>query len=74
MPEGTVFHGWYGPGVNDELKAYLASLPASVTDARPWMPDDAFADAHHLLPGGAAAFTDRLATEVLRPLLERQSP
>lgn len=74
MPEGTVFHGWYGPGVNERLAAYLATLPVPVTDARHWMPDEMFADGHHLMPNGAAAFSERLAIEVLQPLLEGRSP
>lgn len=74
MPEGTAFHGWYGPNVNDRLSEYLATLPVPVTDARRWLPDDAFADGHHLLPHTATAFSERLATEILHPLLERRSP
>lgn len=74
MPEGTVFHGWYGPGVNERLAKYLATLPVPVTDARNWLPDEAFADGHHLLPAGATAFSERLAIEVLQPLLEGRSP
>ena len=41
-----------------------------VIDARRWVADDGFADAHHLLPGGAADFTNRFGREVLQPLLE----
>ena len=74
MPEGTAFHQWYVPGVNDRLTEYLATLPVPVTDARRWMPDDAFADGHHLLPHAATAFSERLAGEILHPLLERRSP
>lgn len=74
MPEGTAFHGWYGPDVSNQLTAYLASLPAPVTDARRWMSDDAFADGHHLLPDAATAFSERLANELLHPLLEGRSP
>ena len=74
MPEGTAFHGWYGPSVNERLAAYLSSLPVPMTDARRWMPDDAFADGHHLLPHAATAFSERLAGEILHPLLEGRSP
>jgi hypothetical protein len=74
MPEGTAFHSWYGPGANERLAAFLATLPVPVTDARRWMPDDAFADGHHLLPHAATIFSERLASEVLYPQLESGSP
>lgn len=74
MPEGTVFHGWYGPNVNDCLTAYFEMLPVQVTDARRWMADDAFADGHHLLPRAAKEFSERFAREVLHPFLEGRSP
>jgi hypothetical protein len=74
MPEGTEFREFYGPGVNDRLTAYLNDLAdrAGVprpTDARGWLPDDAFYDAHHMFAAGAEAFTDRLTREVIAPAL-----
>ena len=42
---------------------------AGPADARAWLADDLFVDNHHLLRAGAAAFTDRLAGEVLHPWL-----
>jgi hypothetical protein len=37
------------------------------------MPDEAFADGHHLLRTPAGAFSERLARDVLAPAL-RQTP
>ncbi|MGL6096586.1 MAG: hypothetical protein ACRC7O_12420 [Fimbriiglobus sp.] len=73
MPEGSAFRPWYGPGVNDRLTALLNGLAteygAPLIDARDWLPDDAFHDAHHMLRGGAEAFSDRLAADVIAPAL-----
>jgi hypothetical protein len=38
-------------------------------DARTWVPDEEFRDAHHLLCPGAERFTDRLGKEALLPML-----
>ncbi len=75
MPEGSPFRTFYGPGVNDRLLAFLndltdrAGLPRA-TDARGWLPDDAFYDSHHMFAAGAEAFTDRLTREVIAPALK----
>lgn len=73
MPEGTPFRSWYGPGADDRLLAFLrgasAEYDAPLTDARDWLPDGQFSDAHHMLAAGAEAFTDRLTREVIRPAL-----
>jgi hypothetical protein len=37
-------------------------------DARDWLPDDHFIDAHHLFAVGACQFSQRLANELLGPL------
>jgi hypothetical protein len=76
MPEGSVFRTYYGPGVNDRLTAFLADLTdraglPPVTDARGWLPDDAFYDSHHMFAAGAEAFTDRLTREVIAPALKK---
>jgi hypothetical protein len=74
MPEGTPFRSWYGPGANDRLLAFLQSISteynAPLTDARNWLPDEAFSDAHHMLETGAVAFTDRLTREAVLPALK----
>jgi hypothetical protein len=73
MPEGTAFQGLYPPGSQDQLNAFLAGLcrdfAAPVVDARGWSADEDFSDGHHLLPHGAARFSDRLGREVVLPLL-----
>src|SRR5262249_52610177 len=63
MPESTLFRGWYTPAARALLDGYLAGLArdygVAVIDARTWMPDARFLDAHHLTPRGAAEFTAR---------------
>ncbi|HEY1375973.1 MAG TPA: hypothetical protein VGF55_04230 [Gemmataceae bacterium] len=67
MPEGEAFRQWYPPGAGERLDAYVRGLAdefgVPVIDARRWMRDEDFWDGHHLLPGGAAAFSRRLALE-----------
>ena len=69
MPESTEYRAWYGAGgyagVTAFARGLTAEFGAAVLDAREWLPDDRFTDGHHLLPGGAAEFTDRLAREWL---------
>ncbi len=78
MPEGTAFRGFYGPGVNDRLAAFLnafadrAGVPRP-TDCRNWLPDSAFYDSHHMFAAGAEAFTDRLTREVIVPALREKA-
>jgi hypothetical protein len=73
MPEGPEFQSWYTPAARTEIDAYLASVMREVDvpliDARSWLPESAFFDSHHLHPDGAAAFTQRFAREILKPLL-----
>jgi hypothetical protein len=67
MPESSEFRGWYGPAGYAAVTAFAHELSAEygvpVFDARGWVPDDGFADGHHMIPAGAEAFTDRLAAE-----------
>jgi hypothetical protein len=73
LPETTAFGRVYPPGAPERVAAFLAGLTAEfgcpLTDARGWLPDDAFLDGHHLLPGRAPEFTDRLTGEVILPFL-----
>jgi hypothetical protein len=75
MPEGTTFRGWYPPGMEAAVRHFLEQLQdgygVAVIDARRWVDDEDFWDAHHLLPAGAAAFSRRLVREVGHALKER---
>jgi hypothetical protein len=72
MPEGPTFRGWYTPEARDTVGRYLAGLTAEygvpAFDASDWLPEEAFADGHHLLRHGAVAFSRRFGREVVRPL------
>jgi hypothetical protein len=73
MPEGTEFQSWYPPAARAEVDAYLERLRREeqvlLVDARSWVPDDYFADGHHLMPRGASLYTERLSREAIRTLL-----
>ena len=75
-PEDGLFRSWYGPTGEATLRDYMNALRreygADVTDARAWVPDEHFADPHHVTLGGASIFTERLGREVLRPLVAGQ--
>jgi hypothetical protein len=65
MPESSEFRGWYGPAgyaaVGEFAQQLSGEFGVPVYDARQWVPDDGFADGHHMIPAGAETFTDRLA-------------
>ncbi len=73
LPEATTFRALYPAKVESQLKQFFAGLTAEfgcpVIDAREWLDDRCFLDSHHTLRHGAAAFTDRLAAEVILPFL-----
>jgi hypothetical protein len=73
MPEGSTFHALYPEAVSALIERLLNELATEfgcqVVDCRFWMPDEAFADGHHLLRTPAGAFSDRLAHEVLASAL-----
>ncbi len=75
MPEGTEFQALYPPDMRRGIDAFLARLSHEralpLIDARNWVGDAGFWDAHHLLPEGAASFTDRFEHEALLPLLRQ---
>jgi hypothetical protein len=76
MPEGETFRGWYTPEALEQIEGQVRSLSceydAPIVDARQWVADEQFSDGHHLLPSGAAVFTERLAADVLVPVTSRQ--
>jgi hypothetical protein len=69
MPEGTDFRSWYTPAMRVGLDTFLQNLSQQcqvpLIDARTWVQDDGFRDAHHLIPSGAHVFTDRLLREFI---------
>ena len=75
MPEGSEFRSLYTPdvraGVADLVRRLRDEVGVTVVDAREWLPDSAFYDQHHLLPGGATTFADRFRTDALEPALAR---
>ncbi len=74
MPEASWFRELYSPAARKRFDRWIRALSRDcacpLIDARTWVPDEQFADGHHLLPGGAANFTDRLTDEVLLPHLK----
>jgi hypothetical protein len=78
MPEARAFRALYPPATRAGLARFLATLcteySCPLIDAREWVPDDQFADGHHLLFAGARTFTDRLGAEVVRPFLRARAP
>jgi hypothetical protein len=76
MPEAAEFRGFYPPGLRAGLMDYVVKLSREkgvpLIDASAWVGDAGFRDGHHLLPEGAAEFTDRFGREALGPLLRSQ--
>jgi len=74
MPEAAGFRAIYPPAATERLYRLLHELCAEygceLTDAREWLPDTAFSDGHHMLKPGAAAFSDRLLQEAIRPFFQ----
>ena len=77
MPEGAEFRRWYPPAVRAETDVYLERLQrehgVEVIDGRTWATDDDLLDGFHLLPEGAARFTERFGQELAQPALNRQA-
>jgi hypothetical protein len=69
MPEQSGFRAAYPQGTWDQVERFLIGLccrqSAPVILARCWLPDQDFADGHHLLPHGASVFTARLAQQIV---------
>lgn len=76
-PEGSTFRSWYPERVNVELEQMLEHLRQEhkivVVDARTWLPDEAFADTHHVLSDWAKPYTERLTKEVIVPALRNHT-
>ncbi len=74
MPESQAFQSLYPAGLQGDLVALLSGLQRdyelqAMIDARDWVGDNDFLDAHHLRAAGARAFTERFGREALPPLL-----
>lgn len=74
VPEGSDFRSWYGPQAKALTKELIAiacdGADGRVIDARDWLPDDAFADGHHMLHTAAPIYTERLTRELIIPALK----
>ena len=72
-PESSEFRGWYADTTRVLVNGYCENLRrhcgVCIIDARSWLPDEDFFDAHHALPRGAETFTQRLGRDVLEPLI-----
>jgi hypothetical protein len=72
-PESSEFRSWYPESARRHVDSYCTALSQAygvrVVDARTWIADADFIDAHHAIPRGAEAFTRRLAQELLQPLV-----
>lgn len=68
-PEGREFQAWYSADGRGQVDRFCAQIcdryRLRLIDARDWLTDDQFGDAHHVLAGGARVFTHRLAARVL---------
>ncbi|MCI0700605.1 MAG: DUF1574 domain-containing protein [Planctomycetia bacterium] len=77
FPEATSFRALYQPHTEENLSRLLAELYAefscSLTDARLWLPDEAFLDGHHLIRTHAEVFTIRFTRELILPLLQAKT-
>jgi hypothetical protein len=73
LPESPTFRGWYPQQVRTLLDEYLAELlheyEVPMFDASDWLPEEAFADGHHLMKRGAREFSRRFGRECLGPWL-----
>jgi hypothetical protein len=74
MPEGPYFRESYPPGSWQCVCSLMESLHREfgcpLINCREWIAEEGFVDSHHLLPEGAAVFTERLGREAILPLLE----
>jgi hypothetical protein len=75
MPEGTAFRQLYTPAVWSQISGFLRDASnrtqIPILNAREWLPDSAFVDAHHLLQEGAEEFSSRFGRESVLPLVDR---
>jgi hypothetical protein len=74
MPEGPAFQSWYSPATRTLVDAYLSTLCRQyripLVDARNWVGDDDFYDAHHLMRSGARVFSKHMGQVALQQIVE----
>ena len=74
LPEGNEFRSWYSDSAWSQIEDFLAELHhefgVDVVNARDWLRDEEFIDAHHEFPEGGTRFSERLAREVIGPRLQ----
>jgi hypothetical protein len=77
-PESTEFRAISPAATQAAVTEYLRRLAvesgAAYVDAREWLPDDQFADGHHVTRAGQQLFTRQLGREVLTPLAAGRLP
>ena len=77
MPEATSFRGWYPPGLDARTRTFLADVGRDcgvpAVDARDWLPDEAFADGHHVVRDWAPRFTLRLVRGAVAEQVRRKA-
>jgi hypothetical protein len=75
-PEHPDCRAAYGAENWAKIEQFLADTQrrqrVPVINANDWINGDLFFDGHHTLPQGAEQFTDRLATEAVAPIVERE--
>jgi hypothetical protein len=78
MPEAKAFRNLYPANAWRKIETFTVELGREfgvpLINAREWMRDSDFSDAHHLLEEGAVCFTDRLGRQALLPLLRNRTP
>jgi hypothetical protein len=74
VPEGSEFRSWYGVEAKAATKKLIEiacdGADGRVIDARAWLPDDAFADGHHMIHTAAPIYTKRLVEELILPAIK----
>jgi hypothetical protein len=78
MPVTAAYRAYYTPSVQAQFHAYLDRFTQKYgchfVDYHDMLPDDNFWDGYHALEAGGMRFSNRLATEVLAPLLRQRAP
>ena len=75
--ENSDFRSWYGADAHKAVEQLIQisrdGADGRVIDAREWMPDDTFADGHHMYDFAAPTYTSRLTKELILPAIRDRS-